>query len=319
MDCLNPCFVLQSAQMANRKLKVDTVDAKNFDSVKVSMSNGWAGRVSLYDSKGNRFEPGHWRRCLVRPGRLCDKPEMTLKSDGSRTVVMQTLEVGDKQVKAVIKSQHREKNFKNLCRCVVPTGAMRSFLMAQLLCEQGISTAWPLVALERRQGAVTVETIFITEFIPDSMNLYHFLRDKLTQDQCTGQLKLKKNLSEQVAGLLGALHNASLWHRDAKAGNFLVQEGINGEYKLSLVDMDGIKSYRIRRSSLRYRSLAKLASTLMWHGGLSRTDYLRTFGNYCTLTSLERAKSKGVFKEIVGQAKGLRLLTMVNEATKGRG
>lgn len=302
--------------MVSKKRKSGDPGNLGAEAASVTLSKGWSGYVALRGSNGQRYEPGHWRRALVKTDKLCDAPETVIKRHDGRTVVCKDLDIGGESVKVVIKSQRKKPNFKNLCRSILMPQGLRAFKMAQKLCSEGISTAWPLAALKKKQGAVTIENIFITEYIPDSMNLYHFVREKISQQPSKDQFALKKSISEQIANILAAMHNAGLWHRDAKAGNFLVRKTEDDSFRILLVDMDGIKPYRFKRHESRYRSLAKLASTLIWHGGVSRTDYLRTFRIYCELTGLPRSRSKEPFRDIANQAIAIRLMTMANEAIK---
>jgi len=181
-----------------------------------------------------------------------------------------------------------------------------------------VPVARPLVALRQKNGPFTTRSIYVTEYIQDSSNLHVFLRDNSTLlDQ--PKLALKKDLCSQIAEIFASLHNASLWHRDAKAGNFLVNQTDSGRYKLLLVDMDGIKCYGIRRQSQRFRCLSKLASTLLWHRSINMTDYLRTSTMYSNLTGLDYSKRRRVFRSLTRRAVAIRLLTMAKSAMEGAG
>ena len=94
----------------------------------------------------------------------------------------------------------------------------------------------------------------------------------------------------------------------------MAQNSENAKHKIILVDMDGIKPYRIKRRSSRFRALAKLASTILWSGSVSRGDYLRTFKVYCNLTGLDVSRRKTVFSALAKKAFAIRLLTMAKTA-----
>ena len=63
-----------------------------------------------------------------------------------------------------------------------------------------------------------------------------------------------------------------------------------------------------------FRGLAKLASTLIWHGGINRTDYLRAFMVYCNLTALDKERRKEVFRRLARRTVALRLLMLTKAA-----
>ena len=78
--------------------------------------------------------------------------------------------------------------------------------------------------------------------------------------------------------------------------------------------MDGIKPYGFRPRSLRFRCLAKLAATLLWHRSINMTDYLRTFTIYSNLVGLDGSQRRRIFRDLARRAVAVRLLTMANAA-----
>ena len=126
--------------------------------------------------------------------------------------------------------------------------------------------------------------------------------------------KLKKELSMQIARIFASLHKASLWHRDAKAGNFIVRNNSQNEIKILLIDMDGIKPYRIRRNAVRFVCFVRLATSILWLRAINTTDYLRTFIIYCNLSNLEESKRREIFVDLIRRAVAQRLLKMAYSA-----
>jgi hypothetical protein len=101
------------------------------------------------------------------------------------------------------------------------------------------------------------------------------------------------------------LHKSGLWHRDAKAGNFIVCPDSNGQYIVKLVDMDGIKRYMLNRSRRQLQSLWRLAASLV--GIVTRSDFLRTFNLYCNLCGLQEGRRR-IYRRLVLKAKAKWLL-----------
>ncbi len=277
--------------------------------VELRLGGGWAGRVALRDSAGNVFSGDDWAVCLSRPGELCNEPVKTLKDGADTTVVVKRLEVGGRSIAVVIKSMRKARGARSFCRSLLRTKAHRNFNTAVKLCENDIPAAWPLASLRFKSS----ESIYISEYIENGTDLYSFLMDNLPAGGGQRQM-LKRQLSQEVGGILASLHTAGLWHRDAKASNFIVTQQETGQYRVMLVDMDGIKRYGPRRRRCRFRSLAKLASTLLWHGGIGTTDYLRIFTIYCNLSGLEVSQRREAFGEISHNAIALRLLNMADAA-----
>ena len=284
-----------------------------FATARLKLANGWGGRAALYDSAGNSFTAGDWAECLSEPGTLSEEPEHILKADGGTTIVVRNLKIADGNLAFVVKCQRVGCGFKNFCRSLLPSRAALNFHTAMRLCRSNIPVARPLAALRQRKGLFATQSIYLAEYIQGSANLHAFLRDNHRLLNSPG-LALRRNLCFQIAHIFASLHNASLWHRDAKAGNFLVYQHTNGQYKITLVDMDGIKPYGFRPRSLRFRCLAKLAATLMWHRSINMTDYLRTFTIYSNLVGLDSSQRRRIFRDLARRAVAIRLLTLANAA-----
>ena len=174
----------------------------------------------------------------------------------------------------------------------------------------------PFAALEKRHRLHTLQSVYITSYVESGTDMLTFVRENLGKIDFT-DIKVKRQFCDQIGRILAALENNSLWHRDAKAGNFLVTPA-NGQYKISLLDLDGIKQYRknMPRWKLKCRTLGKLASTLLWHPFINRTDYLRTLVVYSNLTGLDKSERKRLFKDTERFATAARLLTMVGSSIK---
>jgi len=290
----------------------------DFGTAFLKLGNGWTARVALSDSAENRLSPDDWAKCLEKPEMLSANAWKTIKHDDKKPVVVKDVQIGDKQVSVHIKTRRIGPGFRNFCRALLPAKAMRNFKTSQKLCKNNIPTAWPLAALQQKKIGLTTRSIYITEYAKNSANLYEYLC-KYKYPERPLKLKFKKHLACQIAGVFAALHRASLWHRDAKASNFLIiGKNTSVDCKLILVDMDGIKSYRFRRYYSRFQALAKLAATLSWHPCVHLTDFMRTFEIYCDLTKLEPDQKQKVFTELAQQALAMRVLSLVKNVAKER-
>jgi len=301
--------------MATKRENQHTQSA-GFETAPLKPARGWSGRVALSDSSGNRFTVADWSRCLADPISLCSNGDEIIKADGRTIILVKRLEMPSNTLTVVVKFQHRRLSLKNLLRSLLPARALLNFRTALRLCRHNIPLAHPLAALWQKTGPFTTRSIYITEYIRASANLHTFLRDNASPVSSPNST-LKRDLCSQIAHIFAALHTAALWHRDAKAGNFLVHQGPNSQYKITLVDMDGIKRYGFRGRSQRFRGLAKLAATLLWHRSINMTDYLRTFTIYSNLTGLDRCKRHRIFQYLAHRAVAIRLLTLANTAMDG--
>jgi len=289
-----------------RNLGKDTKTA----SLKLS---GWSGRVILDNAFGRSLSKASWADCLSRPRSLFEDVEKILKTEGRSCVAVKNLAIGDERLKAVIKRHWPEFGFRQFFRSFRPGKALREFKTAVRLLHCGIGVAAPLAAIQQRRKLLTRQSIYIAEYRENSSELYGFVRDRLPE-AATERFALKRQLSNQLAGILAGLHKNGMWHRDSKASNFVVCRGAKGQYRILLVDMDGIRRYFLRRKRRRFQSLWRLGASLMTIGAVNRTDYLRTFTTYCNLTGLELSQRRRIFRELASLAEAKHLRSMLKAA-----
>jgi len=305
--------------MAALDKKTETGPVAALKTARLKLNNGWVADIALSDSEKNHFTPDQWTQALSNPAELLENPQKVLKSDEKTTVILKNIKIGNTTKAVVIKQRHAGSGLINLCRAILPAKSIRNFRTAAKLRRNNIPTAHPLAAIRQKKFLFTTGSIYITDYIQNSTNLHDFIANHIPKN--SRQSACKKQLSNQIAGVLASLHKADLWHRDAKAGNFLVHfpsRPPTGKYEISLVDMDGIKPYRINRSRCRFRCLAKLAATLLWSRKITRTDYLRTFTIYCNLTALDKNIRSPILRRLTSQAVAIRLLTMANSAMQSK-
>jgi lipopolysaccharide heptosyltransferase I len=279
-----------------------------------SRRHGWSGRALISDlsdeayrakadSSGKSFSKDDWLKCLSQPHLLFENVSETLKIEGRNCVAVKTLTIADTKLKVVIKRHWPENGLRQFFRSLRPGKALRNFKTALQLQRLGIPAAAPLAALQEKKGLFTRQSIYITSYLEGSCDLHTFC-----QQQLSSQLSLRKHLSNQLAAILATLHKNGLWHRDPKASNFLVTPD---DKKLLLIDVDGIKPYRLRRKSRQLRSLWQLGASLMSVSAVNRTDYLRTFTTYCNLVGLEHSQRRRVFRQFADRAEAKHLRSTI--------
>lgn len=275
---------------------------------RIKLPGGYSGPVALSDSRGNRFSRMDWTRCLAMPERLLEDYEKVLKKERLSCVVVKDIKLSGRRLKVVLKQHRPGWSFVGVFRSLRPGRALRNFRAAVKLVRVGIPTAWPLAAIHKRKFLLTTASMYITEYAPNSVNLYNFAATELKNARCD-LFEVKKDLCAQAVEIFASLHKLGLWHRDAKATNFIVckdtdkgpkgdnlHRPMEGQYRLKLIDMDGIKRYFIRRRSNQLRPLWRLAASVM--GLVNQTDLLRAFRLYCELTGFEQTGRREVFRKL---------------------
>jgi lipopolysaccharide heptosyltransferase I len=278
------------------------------------LSGGWSGRVLISDTSSEIFSKTGWIECLSQPHLLFENVDETLKVEGRNRVAVKNLTIADTNLKVVIKRHWPESGLRQFFRSLRSGKALRNFKTALKLQSLGIPVAAPLAALQKKIGPLTCQSIYITRYLENSCDLCTFCRQALSKPvlsevggTAVDRLALRKHLSNQLAFILTTLHKNNLWHRDSKATNFLVTQQAEAKYKVLLVDMDGIKPYRLRRESRQLRSLWQLGASLMSVSAVNRTDYFRTFTTYNNLTGLELSQRHRIFRQLSDKAKAKHL------------
>jgi len=287
---------------------------KNIEVVSLRLGNGWSGRVVLSDTQGRKFSRADWIKCLSQPHLLFENVEKILKTEGRNCVAVKNLTMGDNRLKVVIKRHYPEAGLRQFFRSFQSGRALRNFNTTLKLLRCGIPVAASFAALHKRRNLLTEQSIYITEYLENSPDLYTFVSKQLPARQAKqfaicrkASLAGKKQMCHQLAAILAMLHKNGLWHRDSKATNFIVCKNIAGKYKILLVDVDGIKPYFPLRGSRRFRSLWQLAASLFSVSAINRTDYFRTFTTYSNLTGLEHSQRRRIFRELSDRAKAKHL------------
>ena len=273
--------------------------------VKKRLKNHWQALVV------NGCEP-----MLAEPGGLCLDFEKTFKLEGQNCVGMKRVNCDGEQIAVVVKRHIRGKSLREIFRSLLPTSkAFRNFRLAVELQKKNIAVVRPLAALQRRKLGRIQESIFITEYKSGRMSLDDFVSG-LVPVSADELPKAKRQIAVEITQLLANLHKLSKWHRDSKVANFLVYRDDENKFRVELVDMDGIKPYRLRRDKCQLRTLWKLTESLSRFSIVEQDDYLRGFRTYCDLVEMDKERRKKVFIQVGQMALTKRLLTLAKDTYK---
>jgi len=244
---------------------------------RVRLPDGWAGAVMLRDGQGHDLDAGQWEDLAGVIRALPERAAHVFKQQGPRWVAADRWSFGEHKVAVVVKHHVEPDGLPGAVRLLNRSRAARNFTMACKLLRAGVTVPWPLAALERvRDGRR--ESLFVAEQIPGAVELHAWV-----QDWTTGRRRVeptqRRILARRIGAMFAALEHAGWWHRDAKAGNFLVVPSDEG-LRIALVDLDGLRPILPWDRAARLRGPAKLAATLMWSGRITATDAARAMRAY---------------------------------------
>ena len=253
-----------------------------------------------------------WSNFAFKPGRLLERPDFVFKSDADNITVLKQVEGSGKKISLVVKKTASYSRLKNLADLFRPPKAVRNLHTAVELKNKEIDVAEPVAALWHKRGLQYLENIYITEFCQSSLSLYDvaFGRNK----EILSNFRTRKAIIQQVAELIAKLHKSGFWHRDSKAGNFIVYKDEKDVYRVKLIDLDGIKRNLFNRQNNHIRGLSKLAETLTRFKAVNFTDLCRGFLFYCDAMKINDVQARKLFHKVERLTVATRLLTIVSDS-----
>ena len=262
--------------------------------VDLTLPDGW---------KGVAVEK--WSDFAFEPEKLTQNPDKVFKSENGNVTVLK--KIGNNFV--VVKKTVNRTGIKRLADFLRAPKSLRNFYLAVLLKQKGIEVAEPIAALWHRKNGC----IYITEYIQNSLNLYDVAFGK--NREILTNFSARKTVIRQVAETIAKLHKSNFWHRDPKAGNFIIYKD-SGIYRVKLIDLDGIKQDSAGRRENHIRTLAKLTETLIRFKTVNFADLYRGFRIYCNAMGIDDIDAEELFHKVERLTVAARLLTIVSDSNK---
>jgi serine/threonine protein kinase len=230
------------------------------------------------------LDPEAFRRIMDDPdGPFRDPAAVVIKDSRTTRVAETTMIVRGRPTAVIYKRFNRKKWLDPIFNLFRPARAWRSWQAGQDLVSRGIPTPQNLAYVERRPYGrnrwlrfLTHETYLVTvkeEAAVDLATYINAMLPALPHDLRRARIR---RLTAALAGLVRSLHERSLSHRDLKAANILIRtDAIDGEDRLSLIDLVGVRLRHPLPRDRRVQNLARLAISLESAPGTTRTDALR--------------------------------------------
>ncbi|OQA02187.1 MAG: Lipopolysaccharide kinase (Kdo/WaaP) family protein [Planctomycetes bacterium ADurb.Bin401] len=242
-----------------------------------------------------------WSDLCFDPQELFSNPIKVFKSEKGNITVLKEIQ----NRKIVVKKTNNRTGIRGLVDAIRTPKSLRNFKTAQVLKNKSIETAEPVAAFWHSGKG----NIYVTQYIEDSQNLYDIAFGR--NAQVSESISERKAIIKETADLLAKLHKNGLWHRDPKAGNFIVYK-TGGAYKVKLVDLDGIKRNIIDSSEKKIRTLANLAKTLIRFKKVNLADLYRGLKIYCDRMQISDVRR--FFHKVERTTVAMRLLNVLEES-----
>jgi serine/threonine protein kinase len=278
---------------------VETVMRNLIEISEVTPGGGWRGWVAVRAAGKDQFSKSGWEKLLASPEKLLEGAQQTLKVEGLNTVTVKYLDIGGRGVKAVIKRRHRSGGIRGIFRSMGAAHAIRNFIAAVKMKQYGLPVAAPLAAVYHKRFLFCDDSIYISEYV-EGTNLHEFLRNMRAQGE--ERYWIMREVCGKMAEIFAELHKNNLWHRDAKATNFVVNQDSDGEHCVTITDVDGIKQYLSRSEDRQMQGLWQLAASVIALPGITRTDYLRAFEIYCDEVRIPAGERRDIYRRLAQKA-----------------
>jgi len=257
---------------------------------RIRVPGGWRGHAFLcakHAVAGSRasttvFERRQWETWLRDPLAWLRPQEawQTLKASHSATVCLRSLPVGPEPLPVVCKRSLARSLRRRISLMFRESRNLRTWRRGYALIHRDMPTARPLAVLERRRFGLLLDSIVITEALPDAHDLDAVIATRLPRLDPRRLHRAKDMLIDALCDLARRLDARGFVHKDFKAPNVMIQwdDACSTRPRLSLVDLDGLV---VRRRAVRpptaalYAALARLNVSLEHCAVVTRTDRVR--------------------------------------------
>lgn len=249
-------------------------------------ARGWQGMAAVRSKHAQPESPASsmvlgrdwWKARLSDPLRWFLSADALCKNSHSASVARAALPIEGGELPVIIK-RPLARNWRRSLRLLLPPHrSARGWTMGYALLNRDIPAARPLAFLERRRAGLVLDSLLITEVVPDSVDLDRWIREE--HERCPPRTwrRRKREMSELLMRHVRALHDRNFDHRDCKAQNILVVR--RPQLRLVWIDMDGLRRRRDLPPAARLRALTRLHVSLIDAPGVTRADRARFLKSY---------------------------------------
>ena len=228
-----------------------------------------------------QFSPQNWLALLSDPASLISDQvgpgEQVVKQSEAGLVARRVFTIGPHRVVVFVKHYRWRRRWAAVADLFRKSRARRAFKVGHQLLARDVPTALPLAHLERRVGRVLIESILITEAVPDSMHLEQFVTRELANLPEAPRVHVRQMLARELGRAIARMHRAGWVQRDMKAPNVMVQYDPGEDHcRITFIDLDGLRP----GPRDRFRPLVRLNDGFFAATAVTLSDRLRVLRSY---------------------------------------
>lgn len=242
---------------------------------------------------------------LGNPDDLFSLPNCEVIKDQRKIKVARVaLDLGGKKHGVYVKRYNSFSARHRLTSIFTASGGVRSLRGAAILHDNGIATAKPIAAVEKRNRGSVRQSFFLSEEILGGVTVDAYWMTVLQPLPHRQGFKRRRVFLYALGSLLRVLHARGVYHNDLKDANILaVARGEEGEIDLYLLDLEGVRQYRVLSEGRRLKNLVQLHRTLGRH--LARGQRLALLRAYLGQSFFDRRLRRSLVGKVVGASQRL--------------
>ncbi|MBL8880805.1 MAG: hypothetical protein JNG88_16955 [Phycisphaerales bacterium] len=269
---------------------------------RVRVAGGWAGNVFLRCKHSHRdsptadrtFDADWWAAQLAHPLRWF-AADTSCKNSHSAQVHRAELAHPDGSISMILKRPLARNWVRRLRMWLGRSRSMRGWHMGHALVNRDIRAARPLAMLEKRLGPIVLDSMLITELVPNAIDLAGYIRREYAQRSRREWRACKHALSTALVAQLRRLEERGFAHLDCKAENLLVA---GDPPRLVWIDMDGVRFVRHVTDEQKLAALARLFASVAALPGLARGDFARFLRDWCSRFGSRQGAWREIWRSI---------------------
>jgi tRNA A-37 threonylcarbamoyl transferase component Bud32 len=161
---------------------------------------------------------------------------------------------------------------------VVRSGAVRSLEGAAILRRVGIATGNPLASVEVRRLGMLDKSFFMSEEIVSGKTADAFWCEDLGTLRGVKGFRTRRHYLSALSAVFAQLHRCRVYHNDLKDANILVNRDDQGNERMFLLDLEGVRRCWYLSMRRRIKNLVQLNRTLGRF--LTRTEKMTFLKSY---------------------------------------
>jgi tRNA A-37 threonylcarbamoyl transferase component Bud32 len=228
---------------------------------------------------------------------------IVMKRDSKTALTRFPLE--NEKIQSVVVKQYKVSCVMCLIKNIFRNSAGRkAWIAGNGLLAYGFNTPKPLALMEKKVLGITANSYLIMEDARDCLEMDRYILKNFHDKSSSSKLKRIRALINNLAEIMGRMHNQNIFHHDLKTCNIMVKEKGKSPY-FTFLDFDKVSFEERMTIRKRVKNLTQM--NLSTPKLISTTDRLRFLKEYLRECNIINEK-KNILREIINLSKTEKIL-----------